>query len=64
MATQWDTDSTVSTLSGEHPMEGVCIRVERPDGRVDHFKYKTFAFCELEGIAANRPGHVDLEEAA
>lgn len=56
--------SPMSTLSSAHPMEGVCVRVERPDGRVVHFKRKTFAFCELEGIAANRPGHVDLEEAA
>lgn len=54
----------VSTLSDAHPLEGVCIRIERPDGRVVHLKRKSFAFCELEGIAANKPGHVDLEEAA
>ncbi|MBP9201817.1 MAG: hypothetical protein KBF47_17505, partial [Gemmatimonadales bacterium] len=65
MADIFDSEiSPMSTLSAAHPMEGVCVRVERPDGRVVHFKRKSFAFCELEGIAANRPGHVDLEEAA
>lgn len=65
LADAYDSESSpLSTLSVQHPIEGVCVRVERPDGRVVHFKRKSFAFCELEGIAANRPGHVDLEEAA
>lgn len=57
-------DEPCSTLDTRHPMEGVCVRVERPNGSVRHFKRKTFAFCELEGIAAERPGHVDAEEAS
>lgn len=57
-------DEPWSTLDTRHPMEGVCVRVERPNGTVRHFKHKTFAFCELEGITASRPGHVDVEEAS
>lgn len=43
--------------------EGVCVRVEHPD--CSHtFKYKSFWFCHLEGIAKQDDGYVDLEDVS
>ena len=50
-----------SLLDKDHIREGVVLRVEAPN--VDtHYKYKSFWFCELEGIAKNSDEYVDPEE--
>jgi len=52
-----------STLSSKHIMEGVCIRVDHEDSFAT-YKYKSFDFCHLEGIAKNSEHYVDIEEIA
>lgn len=55
---------------GSAVMEGVCLRVEVFDKEAREWrvkpsmKYKSFRFCELEGIRANDDGLVDTEEVA
>lgn len=46
-----------STLDERHPMEGVCVRIGD-----SIFKYKSFDFCHLEGIAKNSDYYADPEE--
>lgn len=51
-----------STLDGDHPGEGVCLRVDHPErGAGRAVKHKAFLFCVMEGIAANDPDFVDTE---
>ncbi len=50
-----------SLLDSDHIREGVVLRVEAP-GVDTHYKYKSFWFCELEGIAKNSDEYVDPEE--
>lgn len=47
----------------KHPKEGVVVRVERPDGSTKFYKYKTFEFRVMEGIAKDT-GEEDMEEAS
>lgn len=42
--------------------EGICVRVERPDGRLGLWKEKTFEFKVMEGIATEHD--IDPEEVA
>lgn len=50
-----------STLDSSHIKEGVVIRVEAPS--LDkHYKYKSWHFCDLEGIAKNSNNYIDQEE--
>lgn len=52
-----------SLLDTDHIREGVVLRVEAPNIEI-HYKYKSFWFCELEGIAKNSDSYVDPEEVA
>ena len=49
-------------LFPEHPKEGVVARIDSSENQFDVYKYKSFVFCELEGIAKNS-GVIDMEEA-
>lgn len=50
-----------SVLKSDSIKEGVCVRVEHPE--CDHvFKYKSFWFCHLEGIAKQDEGYIDVED--
>lgn len=55
-----------SSLDSSHISEGVCIRVEDAalPGGMSIFKYKSFQFCDIEGIAKNTDSYVDLEEVS
>jgi hypothetical protein len=53
-----------STLDSSHIREGVCIRVEQPDGSTRFLKSKSFHFGVLEGYLKNSDDYVDTEEAA
>ncbi len=53
-----------SSLDPSHIKEGVVLRVEQPDGQVNWFKYKSFLFRVLEGIAKDDETTVDIEEAS
>jgi len=48
-------------LDPSHIKEGVVVRVDAP-GQETHLKYKSYHFCELEGIAKNTEGYIDMEE--
>jgi hypothetical protein len=50
-----------SLLDTDHIREGIVLRVEAPNVET-HYKYKSFWFCELEGIAKNNDEYVDPEE--
>lgn len=50
-------------LLGDHIREGVTLRLEDNTGKLIRIlKYKSFAFCVLEGIRKNTDDYVDLEE--
>ena len=51
-----------STLDEKHIREGVVLRIE--DQHSTAMKYKSFWFCELEGIKKNDDNYVDPEEIA
>jgi len=51
-----------SALDNRHIKEGIVLRVDAPNTE-NYYKYKGFAFCELEGIAKNSD-YVDPEEVA
>lgn len=53
-----------STLDNRHIREGVIIRAENPDGSTTFYKYKSFEFCVMEGIAKSQDDYVDAEESA
>lgn len=53
-----------STLDSSHIREGVIIRAENPDGSTTFYKYKSFEFCVMEGIAKLQDDYVDAEESA
>jgi len=53
-----------STLDPSHIREGVCIRVETPDGRIYTLKEKSYDFKVLEGIVKLDDNYIDIEEAA
>lgn len=53
-----------SVLDSSHIKEGVSIRVERPDGRFDFLKMKSFTFGILEGYLKDNPDFIDLEEVS
>lgn len=50
-----------STLDEGHIKEGVVVRVES-QGRTINYKYKSWIFCDLEGIAKNSDNYVDIED--
>lgn len=50
-----------STLDEKHIREGVVVRVEAP-GHDKGYKYKSFWFCELEGIKKNDDNYIDPED--
>jgi hypothetical protein len=50
-----------SALDKEHIREGVVLRVDTEE-RTRFLKYKSWLFCDLEGIAKNTNDYVDLEE--
>lgn len=52
-----------SILDPNHIREGVVVRVEAPNIQT-HYKYKSWWFCELEGIAKNSDNFVDPEEVS
>lgn len=52
-----------SSLDSGHIKEGVVVRAQYP-GLDAHYKYKSFHFCELEGIAKNNDEYVDPEEVS
>lgn len=52
-----------SCLDQTHFREGVCVRVEQPDGGTRIFKNKSFAFKVMEGIAKEDETYSDIEEA-
>lgn len=49
-------------LDDSHIKEGVVVRVERRDGTVDFFKYKTPEYYALEDASKNDDSYVDVEE--
>jgi len=56
-----------STLDNRHIREGVVCRVEHPavyssDPSLIALKYKSYHFCEMEGIKKNDNNYVDIEE--
>ncbi len=53
-----------STLDSSHIREGVCVRIETPDGRIYTLKHKSFVFKVLEGIVKLDDEYVDMEEAS
>ncbi len=52
-----------SSFSPYHIKEGVVVRVQAP-GAEFHCKFKSFHFCDLEGIAKNNDEYVDPEEVS
>lgn len=53
-----------SVLAPSQPIEGLCVRVEDPERAVPAvFKYKTFEFLVMEGVAKDA-GAEDIEEAS
>jgi hypothetical protein len=55
--------SSGPSLTRECPiMEGVCLRVEGDSFVSQWYKYKSFLFCCLEGIARNNEEYIDQEE--
>lgn len=52
-----------SVLDLDHIKEGVVVRVDAP-GHEYHVKYKSYHFCDMEGIAKNSDKFVDLEEVS
>lgn len=48
------------TIDPSHVREGICIRVESPNGKVKVYKNKTFVFKVMEGIAKEK--YVDPED--
>lgn len=50
-----------SLLDHEHIREGIVLRVEAPSIET-HYKYKSWHFCNMEGIAKNTDDFIDLED--
>jgi hypothetical protein len=64
---QWVADNLLegpSLLDKSHIREGICLRIEQPDGRITFAKHKSFTFKVLEGIIKDDANYVDTEEAA
>jgi RNA ligase (TIGR02306 family) len=53
-----------SLLDSSHIREGVCLRLEEPDGSIRFLKSKSFSFGLMEGYLKNTDDYVDLEEAS
>ena len=51
-----------STLDENHIREGVCVRIEAPDGDTKVLKAKSFTFGVLEGFIKDSDDYVDTEE--
>lgn len=53
-----------STFDTKHIREGVVCRIEHPEipVSIQALKYKSFWFCELEGVKKNDDTYVDIEE--
>lgn len=58
--------ATAEKAHPTHPVEGVCVRLDHPNVRVENsiLKYKGPEFCHLEGIAKNNDLYIDPEEVA
>jgi len=52
-----------SMLDDGHIREGVVLRVDSPILET-HLKFKSWWFCDLEGIAKNNEAYIDLEEVS
>ena len=48
-------------IDNSHIREGICIRVDSPNGKTKIYKNKLFLFCLLEGIVKDT-GIADMEE--
>ena len=53
-----------SHLDPTHIREGICLRIEQPDGKIWFAKHKSFTFKVLEGIIKDNENYVDREEIA
>lgn len=51
-----------SLLDPSHIREGICLRIEQPDGKIWFAKHKSFSFKVLEGIIKDDANYIDLEE--
>ena len=51
-----------SVLDESHIREGVCVRIEKENGKTKTYKHKSFLFELLEGIAKESDDYVDVEE--
>jgi hypothetical protein len=53
-----------SRIDESHIREGICLRIEEPNGRIWFAKHKSFTFKVLEGIIKEDVNYVDREEVA
>lgn len=53
-----------SVLDSSHIEEGVCLRVEQSDGKINFFKHKSYTFGVLEGFIKCDESYVDTEEVS
>jgi len=58
------TNGIVEDPLGNHIREGVCIRVEAPDGTITTYKSKSFLFLFGEQEQKDQADYVDLEESS
>lgn len=54
----------LSSIDHSHIQEGLCVRLEQPDGTVKILKNKSASFKILEGIMKSDDAYVDLEESS
>lgn len=53
-----------STVDPRHIKEGICLRIETPDGRIYWLKHKNYTFKVLEGHIKENDQYIDLEEVS
>ena len=56
-----DAEDIADSIDASHIREGICIRIDKPNGKMEILKNKTFCFKCLEGIIKDS-GVVDSEE--
>lgn len=56
-----DAEDIADSIDASHIREGICIRVDKPNGKMEIYKNKTFHFKVLEGIVKDS-GIIDVEE--
>lgn len=57
-----DAEDIADSIDASHIREGICIRIDKPNGKMEVLKSKTFHFRVLEGIIKDS-GVADAEEA-